>query len=550
MTNLGKKVIYQIYPKSFYDSNGDGIGDLRGIINKIDYIKKLNIDMIWMNPFFVSPQNDNGYDVADYCKIDPLFGTMADFEELAKKLKDIGVDIMLDMVLNHCSTEHPWFKKAKAGDKKYQKYFYIRPAKPDGSAPNNWQSIFGGSAWAKFDDNNYYLHLFDPSQADLDWHNSDVRKELANVINFWRSKGVHGFRFDVINAIGKDKELLDSTPEHSQYDLVFDKPVVHSYLKELNENSFGQDADSVTVGEIGGESSIDNYVHYSNPDEHELSMVFTFQHLDVDCKNGDKWQNIPFDFMRLKKVLNNIEVQLSQRNGWNAVFWNNHDQPWALSRFGDPVHYREKSAEMLAATIHFMRGTPYIYMGEEIGMVNPSYDNIADYNDVESKNAYKMLLDQGKTSEEAMKIIKYRSRDNARTPMHWDSSKNAGFTTGTPWLGIKHQDKINVKDELDHGEIFNFYQKLIKLRKELDIISDGDYHPLLEDDPNVFAYVRELNGQKLLVLNNFFGKDATIQVPKDLQKDGKVLLSNYDCQLNKLGDSLKLEPYQTVAFLE
>lgn len=374
MVNLGKKVIYQIYPKSFYDSNGDGIGDIPGIIQKIDYIKKLNVDMIWFNPFFVSPQHDNGYDIADYYRIDPRFGTMADFEELVEKLKEIHVGVMLDMVLNHCSTENEWFKKALAGDNKYQKFFYLRKAKADGSLPNNWQSKFGGPAWAKFGDTDYYyLHLYDPSQADLDWHNPEVRKELFKVVNFWRSKGVHGFRFDVINVTGKSEQLEDSTGDNAQEKSLYtDTPVVHKYLKELNKKTFGQDPDSITVGEMSS-TTIPNSIEYSKPSEHELSMVFTFHHLKVDYKNGEKWSKTPFDFMKLKKLFTEWQEKMDQGGGWNALFWNNHDQPWALNRFGDPGKYHDKSAEMLATATHFMRGTPYIYMGEEIGMIDPHY---------------------------------------------------------------------------------------------------------------------------------------------------------------------------------
>lgn len=548
MTNLGKKVIYQIYPKSFYDSNGDGIGDLRGIIDKIDYIKKLNVDMIWFNPFFVSPQNDNGYDIADYYKIDPRFGTMEDFEELQKKLNDIGVGVMLDMVLNHCSTEHEWFKKALDGDEKYQKFFYLRPPKADGSLPNNWQSKFGGPAWAKFGDTGlYYLHLYDPTQADLDWHNPEVRKELENVVNFWRGKGVHGFRFDVINVTGKDEVLVDSTDPVQEKSLYTDTPVVHKYLKELNKNTFGQDKNSITVGEMSS-TTIPNCVRYSNPKEHELSMVFTFHHLKVDYKDGEKWTKMPFDFMKLKKLLTEWQVGMSDNGGWNAVFWNNHDQPWALNRFGDPVHYREKSAEMLGATIHLLRGTPYIFQGEELGMVDPDYSSIDDYVDIEAKNAYKELLKEGKSEDEAFEIVKTKARDNSRVPMHWDNSKNAGFTTGTPWLKPTHQDEINVEKELSSGEIFNFYQKLIALRKQEDVISDGSFAPILEDHPSVFAYVRQLDNEKLVVFNNFYGKETSVDVPSELQKDGKILLSNYPSELTALPDKLTLKPYQTLAF--
>ncbi|MBD5835086.1 alpha,alpha-phosphotrehalase [Lactobacillus delbrueckii] len=548
MQNLGQKVIYQIYPKSFYDANGDGIGDLRGIIEKIDYIKKLNVDMIWFNPFYVSPQNDNGYDIANYREIDPLFGTMADFEELQAKLADIGVGVMLDMVLNHCSTEHEWFKKALAGDEKYRKFFYLRPGKPDGSLPNNWQSKFGGPAWSKFGDTDlYYLHLYDPTQADLDWHNPEVRKELEDVVNFWRGKGVRGFRFDVINVIGKSEDLVDSTDPTEEKTLYTDTPVVHDYLKELNRTTFGQDEDSITVGEMSS-TTIPNSVRYTNPKEKELSMVFTFHHLKVDYKDGEKWTKTPFDFMKLKGLLSSWQTGMTEGGGWNAVFWNNHDQPWALNRFGDPVHYREKSAEMLAATIHFLRGTPFIYQGEELGMVNPDYQSMDEYVDVECKNAYQELLDKGMSEDEAFAIIKAKSRDNSRVPMHWDDSKYAGFSQVKPWLLPTHQDEINVKKELAEGEIFAFYQKLIALRKQEAVISAGGFREILPDDQQVFAYVRELDGEKLVVFNNFYGKEAVISVPSDLQECGQILLDNYKRELSCLPGELSLRPYESLAF--
>jgi trehalose-6-phosphate hydrolase len=548
MQNLGQKVIYQIYPKSFYDANGDGIGDLRGIIEKIDYIKKLNVDMIWFNPFYVSPQNDNGYDIANYREIDPLFGTMADFEELQAKLADIGVGVMLDMVLNHCSTEHEWFKKALAGDEKYRKFFYLRPGKPDGSLPNNWQSKFGGPAWSKFGDTDlYYLHLYDPTQADLDWHNPEVRKELEDVVNFWRGKGVRGFRFDVINVIGKSEDLVDSTDPTEEKTLYTDTPVVHGYLKELNRTTFGQDEDSITVGEMSS-TTIPNSVRYTNPKEKELSMVFTFHHLKVDYKDGEKWTKTPFDFMKLKGLLSSWQTGMTEGGGWNAVFWNNHDQPWALNRFGDPVHYREKSAEMLAATIHFLRGTPFIYQGEELGMVNPDYQSMDEYVDVECKNAYQELLDKGMSEDEAFAIIKAKSRDNSRVPMHWDDSKYAGFSQVKPWLLPTHQDEINVKKELAEGEVFAFYQKLIALRKQEAVISAGGFREILPDDQQVFAYVRELDGEKLVVFNNFYGKEAAISVPSDLQECGQILLDNYQRELSCLPSELSLRPYESLAF--
>lgn len=550
MTALEKKVIYQIYPKSFYDSNNDGIGDLRGIIAKIDYIKKLNVDMIWFNPFFVSPQNDNGYDVADYYKIDPLFGTMADFEELVAKLKEINVGIMLDMVLNHCSTSNEWFQKALAGDKKYQDYFYLRKAKKDGSLPTNWQSKFGGPAWSKFGQTDYYyLHLYDPSQADLDWHNPEVRKEAAKVVNFWRGKGVQGFRFDVINVTGKAETLVDSTNPVEEKALYTDTPVVHQYLKELNRASFGQDQNSVTVGEMSS-TTIENSIEYTKPSEHELSMVFNFHHLKVDYQNGQKWTKEPFDFMQLKQIFTSWQEKMDEGGGWNALFWNNHDQPMAINRFGAMGKYRVKSAEMLAAALHLMRGTPFIYMGEEIGAVNPTYSSMKDYVDIESINAFTELKKAGMSEQEAFEIVKTKSRDNSRTPMHWTNDQYAGFSKHKPWLMPTGQAEINVAQELKDGEIFNFYQKLIHLRKSEELISDGHIKMFLNDDPQVFAYVRYLQhqSQKIVVLSNFYGKKHEVELPDGLKNQQvEILISNYAKTSSTLGEKISLRPYETLA---
>lgn len=546
--NFKDKVIYQIYPKSFYDSNNDGIGDLRGIIKKIPYLTKLHVDMIWFNPFFVSPQYDNGYDIANYYQIDPVFGTMDDFEELVQKLKAQHIEVMLDMVLNHVSTDHEWFQKALAGNQRYQNYFYIRKAKADGSVPNNWTSKFGGTAWAEFGNtDNYYLHLYDKHQADLNWHNPEVRKELFKVINFWHDKGVKGFRFDVINVTGKDTVLRDAPAGVESKFMYTDTPIVQDYLKEMNQAAL-QDPEIITVGEFSS-ASVTNGVKYTRPDEHELTMAFTFHHLKVDYDHGQKWTKIPFDFAALKQTLNEWQVGMNKGNGWNALFWNNHDQPWALNRFGDPVHYREKSAEMLATTIHLLRGTPYIYQGEEIGMSDPNYQSIDDYVDVEALNAYHTLLKSGHSPQDALAIVKSKARDNSRVPMHWDNTKYAGFSKVKPWLKPTNQQNINVDDELRHGEIFNYYQKLINLRKQFKIISEGDYQPFELAHPTVFAYLRTYQSQRLLVLNNFYGKVATISIPeKFTSPDANILINNYSTP-ERVSNSLRLEPYQSLAIL-
>lgn len=549
MSTLGQKVIYQLYPKSFYDSNHDGIGDLRGIIDKIDYLKKLHVDLIWFNPFYKSPLNDNGYDISNYKEIDPRFGTMADFEELVDKLGEAGIGVMLDMVLNHCSTEHEWFQKALAGDPYYQKFFYLRDPKPDGSLPTNWQSKFGGPAWAKFGDTGkYYLHLYDPTQADLDWHNPDVRHHLQDVVRFWEKKGVKGLRFDVLNVIGKDEHFVDSTNIEEEKALYTDTPIVHQFIKELNQATFGRDPEIVTVAEMSS-TSIENSIEYTRPGDHEVDMVFSFHHLKVDYDHGEKWSQVPFDFMKLKRLFFDWQTKMDQGGGWQALFWNNHDQPWALTRFGDPVNYRIESGTMLATAIHLMRGTPYIYMGEEIGMIDPAYHSIADYVDVEAHNAYARLIQEGHSEQEAFAIVHSKARDNSRTPMHWDDSEYAGFSTVKPWLIPTDQRQINVEKELAHGSIFNYYQRLIELRRTEPLISEGHFTPLLEDDDQVLAYERYLADQaeRLLVLNNFYGTTTTVTLPNHWQgKAVQKLIANYEEEVTLLGDQVTLLPYESL----
>ena len=531
------KVVYQIYPKSYKDTTGNGIGDFRGIIEKIPYLSKLGVDMVWLNPFYPSPQRDNGYDISDYMAVDPLFGDMADFEEMVRVGKEHKIDFMLDMVLNHCSTEHEWFQKALAGDQYYQDFFFIQ------DQPTDWISKFGGSAWAPFGDTGkYYLHLFDETQADLNWRNPNVRKELFKVVNFWRDKGVKGFRFDVINLIGKDEVLVDC-PENEGKPAYTDKPIVHDYLRMMNQATFGSDGSFMTVGEMSS-TTMENCVLYSSPDRQELSMTFNFHHLKVDYKDGQKWTVAPFDFEELKSLYHSWGKEMSDKNGWSALFWNNHDQPRALNRFVDVKNFRNEGATMLAASIHLSRGTPYIYMGEEIGMIDPDYDSMDDYVDVESLNAYQMLLKEGKNQEEAFQIIQAKSRDNSRTPMQWDASENAGFTTGTPWLKAgKSYPQINVENEIK-GPIFAFYQNLIRLRKEMPIISEGSYKPAFEDSKQVYAFERQYEDEKLLVLNNFYATEIEIELPAAYQ-NGQILISNYkDVELS---EKILLKPYQTLA---
>lgn len=531
------KVVYQIYPKSYKDTTENGIGDFRGIIEKIPYLAKLGVDMVWLNPFYPSPQRDNGYDISDYMAVDPLFGDMADFEEMVCVGKEHKIDFMLDMVLNHCSTEHEWFQKALAGDKYYQDFFFIQ------DQPTDWQSKFGGSAWAPFGDTGkYYLHLFDETQADLNWRNPNVRKELFKVVNFWRDKGVKGFRFDVINLIGKDEVSVDC-PENEGKPAYTDKPIVHNYLRMMNYATFGSDDSFMTVGEMSS-TTMENCVLYSSPDRQELSMTFNFHHLKVDYKDGQKWTLAPFDFEELKSLYHSWGKEMSDKDGWSALFWNNHDQPRALNRFVDIQNFRKEGATMLAASIHLSRGTPYIYMGEEIGMIDPDYDSMADYVDVESLNAYQMLLEEGKSQQEAFQIIQAKSRDNSRIPMQWDASENAGFSTGTPWLKAgKSYKYINVENEIQ-GPIFTFYQDLIRLRKEMPIISEGSYKPAFEDSKQVYAFERQFEDQKLLVLNNFYAKEVEIDLPAVYQ-NGQILISNYEDA--EVSEKILLKPYQTLA---
>ena len=532
-----RKVVYQIYPKSYKDTTGNGIGDFRGIIEKIPYLAKLGVDMVWLNPFYPSPQRDNGYDISDYVAVDPLFGDMADFEEMVRVGKEHKIDFMLDMVLNHCSTEHEWFQKALAGDQYYQDFFFIQ------DLPTDWISKFGGSAWAPFGNTGKcYLHLFDETQADLNWRNPNVRKELFKVVNFWRDKGVKGFRFDVINLIGKDEVLVDC-PKNEGKPAYTDKPIVHDYLRMMNQATFGSDDSFMTVGEMSS-TTMENCVLYSSPDRQELSMTFNFHHLKVDYKDGQKWTLAPFYFEELKSLYHSWGKEMSDKNGWSALFWNNHDQPRALNRFVDIQHFRNEGATMLAASIHLSRGTPYIYMGEEIGMVDPDYDSMADYVDVESINAYQMLLKEGKSEQEAFQIIQAKSRDNSRTPMQWDASENAGFTRGTPWLKAgKSYPQINVENEIK-GPIFAFYQNLIRLRKEMPIISEGSYKPAFEDSKQVYAFERQYEDEKLLVLNNFYATEIEIELPAAYQ-NGQILISNYkDVELS---EKILLKPYQTLA---
>ncbi|MBC2128398.1 alpha,alpha-phosphotrehalase [Listeria marthii] len=548
MTKFAQKTIYQVYPRSFYDTTGNGTGDIPGITAKLDYLQKLGIEMIWLNPFYPSPQNDNGYDIADYTAVDPLFGTMDDVTTLINEAKKRNIGIMIDLVLNHTSTEHPWFKKALAGDPFYRDFYYFRQAKADGSPPTNWESKFGGSAWEKLPDSSeYYMHLYDITQADLDWANPNVREALFDVVNFWIEKGVEGFRLDVLNVIAKPKFLEDDF-EGDGRRFYTDGPGIHTYLKELHERTFG-DKPIITVGEMSS-TDIDNCIRYSKPDEKELSMVFHFHHLKVDYPNGEKWRLADVNFANLKAIFHTWQVAMSEENGWDALFWNNHDQPRALGRFAtdQPEHYYH-SATLLGATIHFMRGTPFVYMGEEIGMMNPKFETIDDYVDVETLNHFDILQKNGLSEQEVMEVIKERSRDNSRTPMQWDYSENAGFTTGTPWIKVAdNANEINVQTALsDKSSIFYFYQKLIALRKEHPVIQTGDYTPYLTEEDSIIAYKRSNATTSLLAIHHFGSTTKKIQLPTEFL-NARVLLSNYGRQA--ISSELELAPYETLTLIQ
>lgn len=547
MNDFKKKVVYQIYPKSFKDTNGTGTGDLKGVIEKLDYLQTLGVDYIWLTPFYVSPQNDNGYDVADYYNIDPSYGTMEDVENLIAEAKKRNIYLMMDMVFNHVSTEHIWFKKAMAGEEKYLNYFFFKQGKANNQPPTNWNSKFGGPAWEyveKFD--KWYLHLFDKTQADLNWENPEVREEVKNIVRFWMEKGVKGFRFDVINLISKDGFEDDFSVDGDGRSFYTDGPRIHEFLQELARDSFAKDKDIITVGEMSS-TTMENCYKYAGEKTGELSMVFTFHHLKVDFMGNEKWVLVPTDFMKLKQLIFDWQINMEKNNAWNAVFWCNHDQPRVISRFGSDDKYHKESGKMLATLIHCLRGTPYIYQGEEIGMTNPHFKSIEQYRDVESLNHYQILQDKGMTKEQALMILDVHSRDNSRTPMQWDDSINAGFTTGTPWIQTAdNYTEINVKNSLeDKDSIFYYYQELIQLRKNYDVIAYGDIKPLLREDKRVFAYERNYKGQKLIVICNFYPTTYEIELPYDL--------SNYKCILNNYKNEAKakkiaLKPYETLVY--
>lgn len=541
--------VYQIYPKSFCDSNGDGIGDIKGIISKLDYLKKLGVDVIWTTPMYVSPMMDNGYDIADYYNIDPIFGTMEDFHKLLDEVHKREMKLIMDMVINHTSTEHFWFKEALKGpENKYHNYYIWKDGTSD-KAPNNWASKFGGSAWKYVESlGKYYLHLFDVTQADLNWENAELRNDIYKMINFWLEKGVDGFRLDVINLISKNQRFPDDnykTPTSDGRKFYTDGPKIHEFLQELTANTFGKYPESLTVGEMSS-TSISHCVEYTKPENRELSMVFNFHHLKVDYPNGEKWALGELDFKALKDIFFKWQVGIENGDGWSAVFWCNHDQPRIVSRFGSEKYLKE-SGKMLGTTIHMLRGTPYIYQGEEIAMTNPHFENINEYRDVESLNNYRLLLEKGKNVDEIIAILGQKSRDNSRTPIQWNEDRNAGFTKGTPWIGIaKNYSTINVENSLeDKNSVFYHYKKLIELRKRYKVISHGDFIPMYEDSPQVFGYIRRFKNEKLLVINNFYENEIEVEIPEEfLEKE--ILIKNYeDLLLNS--KKIKLRAYESFA---
>lgn len=530
-----RSVVYQIYPRSFYDSNGDGIGDLRGIIEKLDYLSELGIDVIWLSPVFPSPNDDNGYDISDYKNIMEEYGTLKDMEELLVKANHKNIKILMDLVANHTSDEHQWFiESRKSKDNPYRDYYIWRDA-VDGKEPNDLGSVFSGSAW-EWDEitGQYYLHLFSKKQPDLNWENPKVRQEVYDFMNFWIEKGIGGFRMDVIELIGKEinKKITNNGP------------MLHPYIKEMNQNTFG-DKDLLTVGECWG-ATPETAKLYSNSDGSELSMVFQFEHISLDQIPGkDKWDLKVLDLVDLKRVLSKWQTCFDN-NGWNSLFWNNHDLPRIVSRWGNDQEYRVESAKMLATLLHGMKGTPYIYQGEELGMTNVRFSNLSDYMDIETLNMYRERLNQGYSHEKIMESIYAKGRDNARTPMQWTAELNGGFSAGTPWIGVNPNYKmINAKNQVNNDDsIFFHYKKLIRLRRENDVIVYGDFELLFPNDENIFAYTRTLGMHKLVVICNFYGKNTPYKLPYELNGKKAWELSNYDDCWENL-----LRPYEGIMYL-
>lgn len=546
-------VVYQIYPRSFMDSNGDGIGDLNGITEKMGYLEKLGIDVIWLSPVYESPNDDNGYDISNYQGIMKDFGTMEDFDRMLASAHAHSIKIVMDLVVNHTSDEHPWFVESrKSRENPCRDYYFWREGK-DGKEPNNWGSCFSGSAW-QYDEETqmYYLHLFSKKQPDLNWDNPAVREEVFPMIDWWCQKGIDGFRMDVISMISKVPGLPDGKAGDSgRGDFgphVCNGPHVHEYLQEMNQKVLSK-YDLLTVGECSG-VTVEEAKKYASLDGSELSMVFQFEHMDLDGGETSKWCDRKIDLVELKKVLSKWQVSLEGK-AWNSLYWCNHDQPRMLSRLGnDSPEYRELSGKMLATCLHMMQGMPYVYQGEELGMTNVPFETMEDFRDIESINAYRELVGQGVLDGKTMmKYLRYKSRDNARTPVQWSNEKNAGFTTGTPWIMVNpNYREINAKEQLSREDsMFYYYQKLIALRHEMDLIVYGSYQLLLPEDPAIFAYTRTLGEEKLLVVCNFSEESQQFLLPEEFHgREGRLLISNY--QQEARAEKQTPRPYEAFVY--
>ena len=539
-------VIYQIYPKSFQDTTGSGTGDLRGVTQRLDYLKTLGIDAIWLTPFYISPQVDNGYDVANYTAIDPAYGTLDDFDELVAEAHARGIRIVLDMVFNHTSTQHAWFRESLNKASPYRQFYIWRDGTPE-QLPNNWRSKFGGNAWRwHAESEQYYLHLFAPEQADLNWENPAVRAELKKVCEFWADRGVDGLRLDVINLISKDQDFPnDETGDGRRF--YTDGPRIHEYLQEMSRDVFTP-RNLMTVGEMSS-TSLENCQQYASLDGRELSMTFNFHHLKVDYPGGEKWTLAKPDFVALKTLFRHWQQGMHNK-AWNALFWCNHDQPRIVSRFGDEGEHRVPAAKMLGMVLHGMQGTPYIYQGEELGMTNPHFSRITDYRDVESLNMFAELRASGREPDELLAILASKSRDNGRTPMQWDASHNAGFTEGEPWIGVcDNYETVNARAALDDADsVFYTYQSLIRLRKTLPVLTWGDYEDLLPEHPSLWCYRRQWQGQTLMVVANLSRERQQWQ-PDLVEGAWRVALGNYDDVPSRPNARL-LRPFEAIWWVQ
>jgi oligo-1,6-glucosidase len=551
-----ESVVYQIYPRSFFDSDGDGIGDINGITQKLDYLKDLGIDVIWLSPVYQSPNDDNGYDISNYQEIMKEFGTMVDWEKLLEEIHKRGMKLIMDLVVNHSSDEHQWFVESrKTKDNVYRDYYIWRKGK-DGTEPNNWKSTFSGSAW-EYDKetDEYYLHIFSKKQPDLNWENPSLRHEIYSMIKWWLDKGIDGFRMDVINFISKVPGLPDApNPNEERYvsgsRYFKNGPRIHEYLQEMHQEVL-TNYDIMTVGEMPG-VNVEESKKYTNPERNELNMVFQFEHMDLDSGPGGKWDLKPLDLHDLKENISKWQTGL-HGVGWNSLYLNNHDQPRMVSRFGDDTTYRIESAKMLATFLHMLQGTPYVYQGEEIGMTNVQFDTIDDYRDIEILNMYKEKVIEGKEShDKVMQSIYVKGRDNARTPFQWNNHENGGFTTGEPWIKVNPNYKeINAEAAIaDPNSIYHYYRKLIQLRKKHPIIVYGDYQLLDPEDKQTFIYLRQLNGQKLLVITNFTDEEIEWNVPDNLVfKPKEILINNYKGRVGNNLTAMKLKPYEALVYI-